>query len=126
MPSFFCFFCFFFFPNHFRDRRQIIFVTLNRFCTLNNPPPPSPVLNGQYQTGYQSKLNEKIHACFHIISSFEGTSDKKIQLPVFHFLLFSIRIYINRYHFLQLFRTSFNTILKKIFVTKFPLTAKIN
>ena len=46
----------------------------------------------------------------------------KIQPPDFYFLLLVVFISfcINRYHFSKIFRTSFNIIWKKIFVTNFP------
>ena len=46
-----------------RDCLQITFVTLNGLCPLSkknpHPFPPPPVLNGQYQNGYQPKSNVK-------------------------------------------------------------------
>ena len=47
-----------------RDRQQITFVMLNRFCPLSKLPRPHfPVLNEQKQAGWnpkqQAKLNEK-------------------------------------------------------------------
>ena len=43
-----------------RDHRQITLVTLNGFCLLSKPPPPTPthVLNGNYQVGWNTKLNK--------------------------------------------------------------------
>ena len=45
----------------FRDCRQITSVTLNRFCPLSNSP--APVLNGQYQNGYNTNLNQMKNTC---------------------------------------------------------------
>ena len=48
----------------------------------------------------------------------------KTQLPD---LILLMLFYISRYYFPQLFRTSFNIIRKKIFITKFPfLTDSLN
>ena len=42
---------------------------------LTSPLPPTttpPLFNGQYQVGLNEKLNQKLNACFTVISSFEG------------------------------------------------------
>ena len=41
---------------HLRDREQITFITLNEFCPLRNLP-HLPVLNGQYEVGWNTKQN---------------------------------------------------------------------
>ena len=43
----------------------------------------------------------------------------KIEPPDLLFLIAFISFYISRYHFSQIFRTSFNIIIKKIFFTNF-------
>ena len=56
----------------------------------------------------------------HCISSFKGTSYKKLhdKTSPFVFRCFTLAfIYISRYNFLQLFRTSLTIIGKSIFVT---------
>ena len=51
----------------------------------------------------------------------------KIQPPDLLFIVVFISFYIRRYHFSQMFRTSFIIILKKIFVMNFPfLTDSLN
>ena len=61
-----------------RDRRQITFVTLNRFCPLSKPPHP-PVLNGQFQMKEnQPKLDEKSMSVSHCISNFQSAPYKKL------------------------------------------------
>ena len=53
---------------------MITFVTLSRPCLFSKTP--HPVLNGQYQVGYQEnqeKLNEKYMSALHCVLSFEGT-----------------------------------------------------
>ena len=57
---------------------------------------------------------------FLFISSFEGTSYKKMQLPVFYFLLFSISFYINRHYFYN-FLDFHSTLLEKNFRHEFFL-----
>ena len=44
------------------------------FFDLPHPPPTTtpPLFNGQYQVGLNEKLNQKLNACFTVISSFEG------------------------------------------------------
>ena len=110
-----------------RGRRQITFITFNRFCSLA----PAlllhyhPVFNRQY-SGWmegQPKIKWKVHAVLNCISSFEGTSCKNVQDTAsssFISWCFTSAFYISRYNFLQLFRTSFNIIWKKCFVTNFP------
>ena len=87
---------------------------LNRLFPLRKPP---PVLNGQYQPRwmeYQPKSNEKYMLFLHCISSLEGTSKGigKTHLPDLLFLVvlysYISFYYISRYHFPQIFRTSFN------------------
>ena len=59
--------------------------------------------------GYQVKLNEKYMPVLHCISRLEDISDKKFFIVLLFYMIF----YISRYHFLQLFLTSFNIIWKK-------------
>ena len=64
---------------------------------------------------YKAKLSEKYTPVLHCISSFEGTSYEKLQDYSYHFLclsLFYISFEINRYHFSQFIRTSFQIIWK--------------
>ena len=92
-----------------------------------NPPTPPllPILNGQYQDGWNTSLNQMkntppFHIIFHVLKVLLIKICKIIQ-PIFYFLLFYISFYITRHHFSQIFRTSFNIIWKKIFCLKFPL-----
>ena len=87
------------------------------------PPPSPPILNGQYLDGIPSRTKWKIH-----VSSTFSFQDltvlliKKITSYSYLFLcflLFYIRFHISKYHFLRLFRTSFNIIWKKRFSSKY-------
>ena len=108
----------------FWDCRQITFVThLTDFVRLATPPSPkSPVLNGQYQDGWNTNQNQMKNTLFlHCISSFEGTSSKNCSHWIFNFLFF---FYILAFTsadiiFSQIFKTSFNIIWKKKFRHKF-------
>ena len=74
---------------------------------------------------YQAKLNETHTLVFILFQVLKVLLKRYSYLQFFCFLLFSIRFYMKRYYFLQLFRTSFNTIWKKIFVTKLPFLQPI-
>ena len=54
---------------------------------------------------YQVKLNEKYMPVLHCISSFEGTSFKKLEPPVVLFLVVLHQL-LHQQIFLQFFRTS--------------------
>ena len=73
---------------------------------------------------FQAKLNAKyIPPVLHCISSFEGTSYKKLHDTTSPFAsrCFTLAfIYIIRYEFLQVFRISFTIIKINVFVTNFP------
>ena len=105
----------------FRDCRQITFITLNRFCPLSKKNHP-PLLNGQYQDGWNTNQNQMKNTLFlHCISSFGGTSSKNCSHWIFNFLFF---FYILAFTsadiiFSQIFKTSFNIIWKKKFRHKF-------
>ena len=112
------------FFNHFRDRRQITFVTLKKFCPLSISTFPTPCSQVYPELptpenitldGIPSKFYWKIHDCFHFRSNFEVTSYKKIQLPVVYFY----RLLHEQIPFFTFFSSSLNTICKKIFVTNF-------
>ena len=85
--------------------------------------------------GITSNIKWKIYAystlhfrLLKTISSFEGTFYKKVarySYQFLYFLLFFISFYISRCHFSQFFRTSFNIIRKKIFVTNASLLMNI-
>ena len=106
------------------------YVTVNRFCLLGippllpppTPPPPhththTPSLFLTYNIkldGIPSKIKWKIQACFIMHSSFEGTFKKNLQNIAATSSSYYISFYISRYHFLQLFRTWFKIIYKKI------------
>ena len=103
-----------------KDPRQITFITLNGFWPLSkNPLTPHP--RSQRTISSWMECQWKTQACFTLYFKFwEGTSVKsyKINYQFFYFL-FYISFGINRYYFLQLFRTH-STLLKKIFVANFP------
>ena len=125
-----------------RDWWQITFVMLNGFCLLSTPPPP--VLNGEYQYGYYTKQNQMkntspFHIIFQVLKVLLIKTERKIEPPDLLFTVVLISFYISRYHFSQIFRTSFNIIWKTDFRHEFsffhrftnppphptPLTAKI-
>ena len=69
-----------------RDHQKITFVTLNRFCPLANPPPPSPPLFLMKKTKLDeipNKIKWKIHVfwyiAFHVLKVFL-IKEYKIQL----------------------------------------------
>ena len=85
-----------------RDHRQITFVALNRFCLLRKAFHPLFLMDNIKLDGIPSKIKRKYTLVLNCISSFKGTSYKKF--------VFVLLFYISRYHFLQLFKTSFNII----------------
>ena len=98
------------FLNHFRDCRQIIFVTLNRFFSVKYIPLRQSLLLTENikLDRIPSKIKCKVRSYwFHFVSSFEVTSYKKIQLPVFYFYLFLHQHYLKKdfRHKLLLFLT---------------------
>ena len=62
-----------------RDCRQITFVMLNRFC-LSSKTPHTPVLNGQYQDGWNTNQNRMKNTPLFTLyfKFFEGTSSKNL------------------------------------------------
>ena len=115
-----------------RDCRQIIFVALNGFCppvSLPNPPPPTlHVLNEHYQDGKNTKKSMKNTCPFYIV--FQVLKVRlikvcKIQAPDLLFLVVFISFYISRYHFSQIFRTSFNIVWKKDFRHEFSILMRM-
>ena len=95
------------FLNHFRDCRQIIFVTLNRFFSVKYIPLRQSLLLTENikLDRIPSKIKCKVRSYwFHFVSSFEVTSYKKIQLPVFYFYLFlyqQLPFFYIFHHFIQ-------------------------
>ena len=72
--------------------------------------------------GIPTKINENCMPTLHCISSLEKVLLWKVTRYSYqfsYFLFIYTSLYISRYHFLQLFRTSFNIIWTKIFVTNF-------
>ena len=100
-----------------RNRQQITFVMLNRFCPLSKKPPSFPVFNRQYQAGWntnqkQMKNTHTFCIVFHVL---------KIVPPDLLFLVAYIRFYISRYHFHNFLELhSILSEKKKIFGTNFP------
>ena len=100
-----------------RDCQQIAFTTLNRFCPLSKPPYPPPpyppVLNGQYQDVWNTNQNQAKNTYpFYIVFQVLKVLlvKKRHTHQILYFLLFYISLYISRYHFPKIFRTSFNII----------------
>ena len=86
-----------------RDCQQVSFTTLNRFCPYVTSPSYS-AHNGKYQAGWNTNQNQIKNMC----------------QAVFLFLVLHQVLHQLISFFLQIFRTSFNIICKKIFVTNFP------
>ena len=84
--------------NKFYHAQQILSVKLN--------PAPTPVINGHNQAGWEN--TNTFYILFQVL---------KVLIKICKMqrtgLLFHISLYISRYHFSQLFRTSFNIIRKK-------------
>ena len=79
---------------------------------------PPPVANGQ-----NIKMDRILTKIFYIVFQVLKVlliKMCKIKSLDLLFLLVFISFYISRYHFSQVFRTSFNIIWEKIFVTNFP------
>ena len=83
-------------------------------CLAKATHPPVP--KGQYQDGQNT--NQK---CLHLFQVLKVLLIKicKIQSLDLLFLAVSVSFYISRYHFSQVFRTSFNIVWKKDFHHKF-------
>ena len=62
-----------------RDCQQITFAMLNRFCLLSKTPTP-PVLNGQYQDGWNTNQNQMKNTPLFTLhfKFFEGTPSKNL------------------------------------------------
>ena len=88
--------------------RQITFASL------------TPVFTGQYQDEWNTnqdrmKNTTPYYIVFHVLKVLLF----KMSHQIFYFLLFYIKFYISRHLFSQIFRTFFNIIRKKVFVTSF-------
>ena len=107
---------------------QIIFITLDRFCPLskkkkekNHPP---LFLTDNIKMDRITNPNQMKNTCpFYIL--FQGLKvllsykNCKIQAPDILFFVVFISFYISRYHFSQIFRTSFiQHYLKKRFLSQ--------
>ena len=96
------------------DHQQITFVTLTRFFPLSqNPPLPQFLTDNIKLEGISTKIKLEMLACL--------TLQFKIQLPVLISLVVLHQFLYQQILFLELFRTSFSFIKKKIFflVTNF-------
>ena len=92
--------------------------------SFKHPSPPSPVLNGEYQYGYYTKQNQMkntspFYIIFQILKVLLIKTERKIEPPDLLFIAVLISFYISRYHFSQIFRTSFNIIWKTDFRHEF-------
>ena len=96
------------------DCRQITFFTLNGFCLLSKKTHPLILMDN-------IKMDRIIKIFYILFQVLKVLLIKicKIQSLDLLFLVVFISFYISRYHFSQVFRTSFNIIWKKIFVTNF-------
>ena len=80
--------CGHFHVKHLRDRQQITFVTLNKFCPLSKPPPLSLTENVKLME-YQPKLDEKsslFHTAFQVLKTLL-IKNYKTQLLVLLFVV---------------------------------------
>ena len=89
---------------------------LNGFYPLSERNPP-PVPKGQYQDRWNT--NKLFYIMFQVLKVLLIKLCKIHSLHLL-FLVVSISFYISRYNFSQVFRTSFNIIWKKTFVTNLP------
>ena len=89
----------------------------------------SPNLNRQYQNGQNTNQNQKKNVCpfYTVFQVLEVLLIKicKIQPLDLLFLVIFISFYINRYHFSQIFKTSFSIIWKKDFCHKFSFFNRV-
>ena len=94
---------------------------LNGFCLLSAPPPPPLFLteNINMNTIFGTKNTSPFHIIFQILKVFLIKTERKIQPPDLLFIAVLISFYISRYHFSQIFRTSFNIIWKTDFRHEF-------
>ena len=89
-----------------RDCRQITFVTLNGFCQLTKTPTPLFLMDN-------IKMDRILTKIFYIVFQVLKVlliKICKIQSLDLLFLVVFISFYISRYHFSQVFRTSFKII----------------
>ena len=101
-----------------RDCRQITFVTNNGFCPLSKPSSPHlflTITENIKMDGIPTKNKWKMHTLFGLYFKFRRyflfvKPPERYNQQIFYFLLFYISFYISRYHFPQIFWTSFNII----------------
>ena len=100
----------------------------NRFCTINNLHPLMLLKNNIKLDEIPSKIKCTIHACFTLSLKFWRYLKTVLLIKSYMIqpvllllvvLLWLLYIYISRYDFLQVFRTSLTIIGKNIFVTNF-------
>ena len=100
----------------------------NRFCTINNLHPLMLLKNNIKLDEIPSKIKCKIHARFTLPLKFWRYLKTVLLIKSYMIqpvllllvvLLWLLYIYISRYDFLQVFRTSLTIIGKNIFVTNF-------
>ena len=88
------------------------FVTLNRFCLLSNLPPPAPLF--LMDNIKLDRIPTEIASyLFYIVFQILKVILKKVfkvRPPDLLFLFVFISFFISRYHFSQIFRTSFKNI----------------
>ena len=99
-----------------RDCWQITFATPNGFCLLSNKNPTPLFLTDNIKT---DRILSKIFYIVFQVLKVLLIKICKIQSLDLLFLVVFISFYISRYHFSQVFRTSFNIIWKKDFRHKF-------
>ena len=99
-----------------RDCWQITFVTPDGFCLLSNKNPTPLFLTDNIKT---DRILSKIFYIVFQVLKVLLIKICKIQSLDLLFLVVFISFSISRYHFLQVFRTSFNIIWKKDFRHKF-------
>ena len=105
-----------------RDHWQITFITLNRFCALIKRKPTSLFFIDNIKLdGVPTKIKWKIHTFLYFKFKVHLIKIYKIQPPDLLFIVV-LHYFFSRYHFSQIFRTSFNIIWKNNFRQEFSFS----
>ena len=96
----------------FRDCQQRHFATLNRFCLLSKTHHPLFLMDNIKMDRIPSKTKRKMQAVYTVFYVLEVLLIKicKIQALDLLFIIVFISFSISKYHFSQIFKTSFSII----------------
>ena len=94
----------------FSGCRQITFITLNGFCLSNNPPSPLFLTDNIKMDRILTNIFHNVFQVLKVVLIKICKIQSQDLFFLFHVVFISF--YISRYHFSQVFRTSFNIILK--------------